>query len=259
MTQKNNPSCQKGMSLIEVMISMTLSLFLLAGLVEIAVSNKTTYGFQQGQAMTNEDGRYALASLDKWVGKAGYRDEVAVDLGPSFPAAAQTSICQAFVEGQVVARNRSGDGICIRYRSGRTATNPADPELTCGGTVAPGNDVIVTSEIRHDTTLSRLVCDTSILAENIANFNVIYGVDSRSPAPDGEALRLSLYTDLPANWRQIVSMRFAVVTTSTGNESIGSQSYPFPLSSSTYVTAQAGDKRLFKSYEQTVPLRNVLP
>ena len=127
----------------------------------------------------------------------------------------------------------------------------------------PTTAAITTTEIFYDSTQRAIGCRTggreAFLVDNIADFRITYGVDSRNPAPEGEPMRLSLYTSTPANWRQVVSMRFAVLTTSMGNEAIGNQRYPFPLTSDTFATAPAGDRRLYKSYEQTVPLRNVLP
>lgn len=248
---------QSGLSLIEVMVSMTLSLFLLAGLVELAITNKTTYGFQQGQSLTNENGRFAMNALDKIIGLAGYRNDAAVDIGPSFLAASASGNCPAFLEGQVVARNNDGTGICIRYQP------PGPPfDQDCTGT-APSSAANMTAEIYYDATERALGCRVgarqAFLVDNIENIRVTYGVDTRNPAPEGESLILSLYTTTPANWRQVVSVRVAVLTTSTGNEAIGSQSYPFPLSSGSFITAPAGDRRLYKSYEQTIPLRNVLP
>jgi type IV pilus assembly protein PilW len=248
---------QQGLSLIEVMVSLTLSVFLLAGLVEVAVTNKKTYGFQQGQATTSENGRFAMNLLDRYVGLAGYRSDASVDIGPAFPASIAAGNCPAFLESQVVARNNNSTGICIRYQP---PGPPFDQDCTAA---TPASGALVTAEFYYDSTQRALGCriDTrqAFLVDNIAGFQITYGVDARNPAPSGEPLQLSLHTGNPANWRQIVSLRFAVLTTSFGNEAIGSVDYAFPLTSASLTTAAAGDRRLYKSFEQTVPLRNVLP
>ncbi|NOX76094.1 MAG: prepilin-type N-terminal cleavage/methylation domain-containing protein [Gammaproteobacteria bacterium] len=66
---------QQGMTLIEVMISITISLVLLAGVLQIFASNKATYRVQDAMARVQEGGRFAIHFLTKdlrviWVAPA---------------------------------------------------------------------------------------------------------------------------------------------------------------------------------------------
>jgi type II secretory pathway component PulJ len=63
---------QHGFSLIELMISTILGIFLLFGLVQIYLSAKKTYIAQQNITHIQENGRYAIYFLNKEIRMAGY-------------------------------------------------------------------------------------------------------------------------------------------------------------------------------------------
>lgn len=63
---------QKGMTLIEIMIAMTLSLILLAGVLQIFIGNKQTYNVQDAMARLQEGGRFAMRFITKDLRMAGF-------------------------------------------------------------------------------------------------------------------------------------------------------------------------------------------
>lgn len=69
----NTPRSQAGLGLVELMIAMTLGLFLLAGIITVFITNKQTYINQQGIAHIQESGRFASARLAHDIRLAGYR------------------------------------------------------------------------------------------------------------------------------------------------------------------------------------------
>lgn len=69
----NTPRSQAGLGLVELMIAMTLGLFLLAGIITVFLTNKQTYIVQQGIAHIQESGRFATAQLAHDIRLAGYR------------------------------------------------------------------------------------------------------------------------------------------------------------------------------------------
>ena len=52
--------CQRGLSLIELMIAITIGLVLLAGILQIAVKSKSNYRVHEALSRTQETGRFAL-------------------------------------------------------------------------------------------------------------------------------------------------------------------------------------------------------
>ena len=63
---------QKGMTLIELMIALTLSLILMAGVLQIFIGNKQTYNVQDAMARLQESGRFAMRFITKDLRMAGF-------------------------------------------------------------------------------------------------------------------------------------------------------------------------------------------
>ena len=63
---------QKGLSLVELMISITLGLLLTVGVTQIFLSSKDTYRNQQASSRVQESGRLALEFINKDLRMAGF-------------------------------------------------------------------------------------------------------------------------------------------------------------------------------------------
>ncbi len=51
---------QQGLSLIEIMVALTISAFLMAGVIQVFISNKYTYNVQSAMSRLQENGRFVL-------------------------------------------------------------------------------------------------------------------------------------------------------------------------------------------------------
>jgi type IV pilus assembly protein PilW len=58
-------SKQMGISLVEILVALVISLFLLGGIVQVYVGNKTTFAFTSALAEIQENGRFALDSMSQ--------------------------------------------------------------------------------------------------------------------------------------------------------------------------------------------------
>lgn len=67
-----SPQNQRGLSLIELMIAILISAFLLLGLIEMFAASRTAYQLSQGVARVQENGRFALGFLMRDVRMAGH-------------------------------------------------------------------------------------------------------------------------------------------------------------------------------------------
>ena len=110
---------QHGITLIEMMVAITVGLILLAGIIELFVSNKQAYRIQEGSNVLNENARYALNQIeyslrmaDHWNGIEG--SDVTVDGGIN----ALTSNC---TEDPVVTVL---SGVGVVGLDGTSATSP---------------------------------------------------------------------------------------------------------------------------------------
>jgi len=63
---------QQGLTLIELMVALTLSLFLLLGLTEVFTANRATYRMAEEHARLQENARFAMDIVSRDIRSAGY-------------------------------------------------------------------------------------------------------------------------------------------------------------------------------------------
>jgi len=63
---------QLGMSLVEMMVALVISLFLLAGIVQVYLANRTSYAFSESISRIQENGRFALDTMTQDLRMAGF-------------------------------------------------------------------------------------------------------------------------------------------------------------------------------------------
>ena len=56
---------QKGLSMVELLVALAISSFLILGISQIYIDNKRNYLFQQGQAGNQENSRFVLMLLQQ--------------------------------------------------------------------------------------------------------------------------------------------------------------------------------------------------
>ena len=70
---------QAGISLVEILVSLVISLFLLGGIVQVYLGNKTTFAFTNAIAEVQENGRFALDTISQDLRLAGEWGCIAYD------------------------------------------------------------------------------------------------------------------------------------------------------------------------------------
>ena len=63
MMRSINRNTQNGFSLVEVMVSIVIALILLAGIIQLFISNKQAYRIQEGLSLLSENARYSVSQL----------------------------------------------------------------------------------------------------------------------------------------------------------------------------------------------------
>lgn len=107
---------QSGLSMVELLVALAISSFLILGITQVYIDNKRSYMFQQSQASNQENTRFAELMLNGWLGKAGYRRAPDQAIEDAFPVTTAEGECSAFVEGAAITGLESGTGFCIRYQ-----------------------------------------------------------------------------------------------------------------------------------------------
>lgn len=114
----NDMKRQNGLSMIELLIALAISSFLILGITQVYIDNQRHYLFQQSQSGNLDSGRFASLLLDQYLGKAGYRRTPSSLLETSFPARAASDGCMAFSAGASVTNLAADEGVgfCLRYQ-----------------------------------------------------------------------------------------------------------------------------------------------
>jgi type IV pilus assembly protein PilW len=123
---------QGGFTLVELMITVAIALFLLSGLVTILQNVRGAYNNQQALAQLQDGQRFAMMVLTDVIQAGGYfPDPTAWTPVASLPAAAPYKAGQPFW-GTYVAGGQ--DTIGVRYRTAITPFNdPSGPLILCDG------------------------------------------------------------------------------------------------------------------------------
>ncbi|MCF6202164.1 MAG: PilW family protein [Methylococcaceae bacterium] len=281
---KNNsfsPVQQEGMTLVEVMIAMTIGLFLIAGVIQMFVSTKLSYSVQNAVTRISENSRFSLEFLAGNMRLAGYR---------MLPW--QDSVSDVFSEttalfpnsGQYISGTEGGlaqaDQINIRFQGSVTSAGSADGRiLDCEG-ASVGNTLV---ELSFSLSGTNLICTINgaspvevILADNVTNMQLLYGFDSDANGSVNQYVNASSVTD----WTKVLSIKLGLVLSS--EDALSKNTFSFPnltddpmntvfdnnadgepdlfksTASSNFNSKTAADKRIYKVYTTTITLRNVV-
>ncbi|TBU81098.1 pilus assembly protein PilW [Pseudomonas daroniae] len=125
----NRITRQAGLSLVELMIALAISSFLILGITQVYIDNQRHYLFQQSQSGNLDSGRFAALIFDQYLGKAGYRRTPSNLLEMTFPEQTASGGCLAFSAGASVTGldPAEGTGFCVRYQP------QVSGELDCQG------------------------------------------------------------------------------------------------------------------------------
>ncbi len=69
---KHSIKVQSGLSLVEILVALVISLFLLGGIVQVYLGNKAAYRFSDASARVQENGRFALDAITTDIRMAGF-------------------------------------------------------------------------------------------------------------------------------------------------------------------------------------------
>lgn len=247
---KRSPLSQAGLSMVELLIAMAISSFLILGITQIFIDNKRNYVYQQNQSANQETSRFAQLMFEQQLYKAGYRQQPQDAMVVAFPAST-TAGCPAFAAGEVIRPTADGQGVCFRYQ------RAAATERDCQGNLIVSNAPITVRMQRSAT--GDLQCSvnggaaTSLLS-GVNQIQFQYGIDTNL---DRIADAYLAFNAIPSG-ASVVSVRYAtLVESASSSVALGSHGYYFPLSSMTATTP--ADRKLYLSVQGTTTLRNIAP
>ncbi len=154
MRQKRMPSLdkQQGLSLIEIMVALTVSLILMAGVLQIFLSSKQSYKANDGLSRVQEAGRFSLETLIREVRLTGFQ-------GCANPTWVDTSTpaTNAAPTANFNLRNSALRGFnAVAGGTWSPALNTT--EFTTNITRVPGSDILA---VQHGSSIQASVLNTS--------------------------------------------------------------------------------------------------
>jgi type IV pilus assembly protein PilW len=168
---------QQGLTLVELMVAMTISLILLAAISQVFITSRQTYTIEESQARTQEAGRFAMEFLSQDIRMAGYTGcSSKLSAGtPTGGVCPNGTVCSIANPNNTLV-NFNPDGIsAYRYTGNGTGIALTDwtPNLSSdyftAGDVLPNTDVIIIH--RGSTTETHLTGNTTPSNANVQILN----------------------------------------------------------------------------------------
>lgn len=237
---------QRGLSIVELMVALVLSLVVMLVTVSIYVSNKQTYRFIDSNSLLQENGRFAIHFLRESAQQAGYPKNVS--MVEAFPAATLPT------DGGIAAGIPGSDAFTVNYWGQNDCLGNAPATATLN---ASGDRLI---EDTFTVGANGLMCDgnggavgATLLVDGIDNMQIEYGLDTDV---DGIANSYATAAEVTAAtlWDSVVSMRIALLV--SANSAVMDQDTPVNfrlLNNAPYVLTDQIPRRVFTT---TIPLRN---
>jgi type IV pilus assembly protein PilW len=204
ITEFRHLKIQRGFTLLEIMIAMSIGLFLLGALMTIVQTNKAVFINQSQLAQLQDSERMAMTLMADVIQRAGYFPD------PTVNTAGGTLIASApFANGQTIT-GAAGDSVSVRYM-----TAGGDGILNCSGLSNPvgGANILYVNQfaVVAGVPSGQLVCTMNgtpyTLVNGVTNLSVLYGVKTNLAAAGNNVdtyLRASQMT--PTNWNNVITV-----------------------------------------------------
>ncbi|KEZ76888.1 PilW family protein [Salinisphaera hydrothermalis] len=252
-------SRQGGFTLVELMIALVIGLLLLAGVLQILLSNRTSFDAQRATAHLQENARLAEFVLDHAIAHAGYRTALDAAETTVFPGTSNAS--PNYPDGAYVTGTANADGpndaLRLRFQA------RGDVRDCLGGSVGTVQSNEITdfqffvndNDTLECTKYSSTGATTQPIVENVDRFKVRYGLDTDNTA--GVDRYVSTLTGNEA--REVRSVRFQLLLHSADNDPAVPQAVDQKYSFSDGSTFETTDRRARVLIDRTVAIRNPSP
>lgn len=239
---------QKGLSLVELLVAMVVTMLLLAGMLQILLGQRESFGIQRQQAALQQNARVASFLVESLIARAGYYPEALRDGERVFRAGGPI----AGKDGQ----NGAPDEITVRFQSDGHMSDCAGGSIPAGAIsinrfyLSSGGSSLLCQRrlIQEDGSPvlradgSRIGTSTLPMIGNVQGLQVAYGADSNG---DG-SVDVYRHANQVADFARVRSVRVQLGLTSSGAVLL-----PVP--------GQAADRRQRLLVDRVVALRNRLP
>jgi type IV pilus assembly protein PilW len=223
---------QLGFTLVELMISILIALFLTGGLLTLVQAMKRTSGVQGGLSQLQDSERMAMTLIADVIQSAGYFPQPTQRTAVGeFPVTGPFTFAgQAVVGTGAFGDPAPGNSITVRYETGGTNPPPPPPvagpdnTIDCTGNTRSGLTLLTNTfsvAVDPSTGVSSLACQlqngagppsTVYLVSGVTQLQVLYGVATNPAVSNGSAdtyLDAATVTALN-DWNKIVSVKITL-------------------------------------------------
>ncbi len=184
-----NRSRQRGLSLIELMITLVLGLIIIAAVFNMYAGSSRSARYTEGLQSMQENGRYGVSVLQRGLRLAGFSTDESI---------------KAF--------DMAASGVS-------TISIRTEQQYDCNGLETTATDGLAVNVYRLDATTAELTCqgnqggEPMAVVEGVDQFRLLYGIDDDSD-PDTEEPQNYVPYDATLNPADIVAVRFALLVNS---------------------------------------------
>jgi len=194
---------QRGLTLVELMVALVLSLMLMSGLISVFVANKRVYNVQTGVSRVQENGRFATQMVSQELRGAGYwgcatKNLDSLDITNTLNSASGyvfnfgrsmdgfeatgSSTWSPSLDSSIVSPIGGSDVLTLRYAVGGSArviqhnNTSADIKATAGSDMASG-DILLVSDCED----AAIFQATNVQNTSPTQTNIVHNTGSGSP------------------------------------------------------------------------------
>lgn len=256
------PPRQAGITVLEILISLSLGLLLVAGIGTIFLGSNQTYRVQEDSARMQETGRFAIETIGRALRQAGYAD---IPINPVSTKLAFTGTAINGINTSCPTASPTTDVITVQY-DGIAGEQDCQANNVAAGEVVQQTFFLGNGGLRCDAVLANTpptppaACPADTtgdeLVQNVEDLQVLYGIDTNNNQSADQ------YTATPGNWGQVVSAKVCVLVRSESTATASTtQSYLNCQGALGAVTGAAAmttatDTRLRRAFVATFNLRN---
>lgn len=238
---------QRGLTLVEILVALVISLFLVAGLLQLFISTRLSARVQENLSRVQENGRYTIDYISRFIRLAGYRSRFTIERGLSFEG--QFPGVQA-IQGTNDDGPNNSDRITVAFEGEGAGQGDIRDCLN-----AQINDSVTASNALSINNGS-LQCQSGAgvpaqtIVEDVENMQILYGENTDSDTL-GVADRY-----IPANnvgrWDRVVSVRISLLLR-TPEDNLVDSPQPYIFNGATVTPSDRRQRRVFTT---TITLRN---
>lgn len=253
-TKKRKSKTQRGFTLIELMIAMTIGLILMLVIGTVFTSSRQAFRVQEDNARIQESGRFALEIIGRNIKQAGHAEIPFTGFKVAFTGEAITG-----TDGAAGAP----DTLTVQY-------DGVINDTSCGTTIDAGEGTIIQNNFNLDAANAELKCagtnevtplipnpppTGNVILENVEDLQIWYGIDTTGDQSANQYIVAPVLAS--PLWAQVVTARVCVLIRSDKTNVVVSAAGTYLDCSRVAVAVNVPpDRRLRRAFRGTFNLRN---